>query len=158
MKLSEITNTRQIVLVCGNLSSGKGHFIKQHYANYEHLSVSSIVKTLTNATTRSELGSTAHLDKGILGVLIERIKHFDKIVVDGIRQLSILRGLEDEFRDQIKDIIWLEVPMNKLRARFEMRQAKKDDLPFDQAIKSDQELGIGDVERYIKRNHKVIPY
>lgn len=157
MKLNEITN-HEIILLCGNLSSGKGHYIRQNYPDYKQISVSSVVKTLTNMKTRSELSTTAHLDMGILKVLIEQIKHHPKVVVDGIRQLSILNGLQKEFGDQIKEVIWLEVPMHELKRRFEARQARKDDLPFEQAIKSDQDLGISDVERYIKKNHKVIPY
>lgn len=158
MKLTEILNSKQIVLVCGNLASGKGHYAATYFPNYNIISVSSIVKSLTKFKTRSELSTTKSLDHQIADELINTIEPLDKVVIDGIRQLSILKRLQEHFGSDIKDIIWLDVPEQTLKQRFEKRNSGKDDMSFDEALQSDKELGIGDVEDYIRKNHRVIPY
>lgn len=160
MKITELFMNKNIVLVCGNIASGKGHFIKSQYPTYEAISVSSCVKELSGFKTRSQLGTTKDLDNVIANLLIERIMNTqnDNVIVDGVRQITILNKLQRYFKDQIKDIIWLHVPEETLRQRFEARNSGKDDMSFDKAMQSDRDLGIGDVENYIKTNHKVVPY
>jgi len=158
MKLYEIAVEREIILVCGNLCSGKGHYCENKYPEFHKIVVSDIVKSIIHSSGRNELSKTKHLDQTILQILIQQITFYEKVVVDGIRQMSILKGLEDEFGRDIKDIIWLEVPENLRRARFQQRDSIKDDLDFDTAMQTDKNLGIEDVENYVKGKHRVEHY
>jgi predicted kinase len=155
MKLNEIATQKEIVLVCGNLCSGKGIYCQQKYPDYKHIVVSTIVKKLTGMQTRSELSTTEDLDREIVHALINEIGQYDKVIIDGIRQPSILHALESHFGDQIKDVVWLDVPEEKRRTYFKTRASAKDDLDFDTAHQTDKNLGIEDVEHYIRNNHRV---
>jgi len=163
MKLNEIvdvnlTTGKSIILVSGNICSGKGTFCAKQFPGYQILGVSSIVKELSGFNKRSELGTTANLDSKIVARIIEEITKSsrDKIVVEGIRQLSIMEGLEAHFGDQIKDVIWLDVPHEVLKSRFEHRNAGKDDMDFEKSMQIDKNLGIDDVESYIRTHHRVV--
>lgn len=160
MKLQELADQKEIVIVCGNFSSGKGHYIQQHYpdSEYMHIGVSAIVKTLSGFKTRSELGTTANLDSVITQKIFEYIDKHKRVVIDGIRQPQILQAIVNRYGSQVKDIIWLDVPEQERRERFEKRASKKDDMSFDKSIQSDKELGIDDVEAYIRKHGRVIPY
>lgn len=157
MELNEIASTREIILVCGNIACGKGTYCQTKYAGYAHITVSDIVKRLSNQTERSELGKTAHLDNAIVEALIQQIDQYNKVVVDGIRQVSILYELEQYYESEIKKIVWLDVPRDVCEQRFASRQDKKDNLDYDAATKSDEQLGINSVERYIRAQHEVEP-
>jgi predicted kinase len=154
MKLTDIK--RQIVIVCGKLCSGKGHFCSTAFPNYHHISVSSVVKGLAKTAVRSELGQTSHLDQQIADELIKEIKKYPNVIVDGIRQKSIIERLQQEFGRQIVDTIWLEVPEDTLRARFNKRVDAKDDLGFERALASDAALGLTDVEQLVKRTGRIV--
>lgn len=158
MKLQELADQREIVIVCGNFSSGKGYYIQQHYpdSEYMHIEVSSIVKALSGFKTRSELGTTANLDNAIIEKIFEYIDKHKKVVIDGIRQPQILNAIVKKYGSQVKDIIWLDVPENVRRERFDKRASKKDDMSFDKSVQSDKELGIDGVENYIRKNGRVI--
>lgn len=155
MKLSEIQD-REIVLVSGNLCSGKGTYCKTHYPNFYHITISDIVRSLISGTTRSAFATTKHLDKNIIELLIREIYQHNKVVVDGIRQISIIKALQQTFGDQIKDIIWLDVPDDIARDRFMKRASTKDDQTYDESRAGDKNLGIEDVENYIRANHRVV--
>lgn len=157
MKLNEIVNSpKEIILISGNICSGKGTYCAQQYPGYKVIGVSSVVKQMSGFQKRSELGTTKNLGNVIANHIIEEILNSDKIVVDGIRQLSIMEKLQRYFKDQIKDVIWLDVPHEELKSRFEKRAAGKDDMNFETSIQSDKDLGIGDVENYIRSNHRVV--
>lgn len=161
MKLIEIMEkpfAREIVLVCGNLCSGKGHYCATYFPKYHKIEVSSVVKSLIKSEKRSDLSTTKHLDQQIVGIINRQIEHYEKVVVDGIRQMSILKGIQQEWGSFIKDIIWLDVPQEILKSRFEKRNAGKDDMSFDKALQSDKALGVGEVEDYIRNHHRSIPY
>lgn len=158
MKLYEVKSKRNIILVCGNIACGKGTYCKTKYPGYVHIPVSDVVKTLSKHSERSELGKTAHLDNLIVKELITQINQYDHVVVDGIRQLSILRGLERQYGTQINKIVWLDVPEDIRRTRFAQRGDTKDNLDYDAALDSDRNLGIDQVEEYIRGKHHVEPY
>ncbi len=154
------TNPKHIILVCGNLASGKGHYAKTYFPDAEVIGVSSVVKELTNFRKRSELSTTANLDNVIANLLIERILNSPKeqVVIDGIRQPSIMEKLQRYFKDQIKDIIWLDVDEKDRRKRFEKRDSGKDDMSFDKSVQTDKDLGIDEIEAYARKHGRVIPY
>lgn len=160
MKLDDLFMIKNIVIVCGSLASGKGHFIRSRYPDYTAIEVSSVVKEISGFKTRSQLGTTKDLDNVIANHLIEKVMNCDNdnVIIDGVRQVTILHKLERYFKDSVKDVIWLDVPEHVRRQRFETRQNKKDDMTFDQSVESDRKLGIDDVEQYIRANHKVVPY
>lgn len=154
MKLTDIK--KQIILVCGKICSGKGYYCKNTYPDYRQITVSDVVRSIAKTNIRSELGQTKNLDQLIADAIIEEINKHDKVIVDGIRQISIMKRLQQEFGNQIVDIIWLDVPEETLRTRFNTRNAAKDDMDFDKAIASDNELGLSDVEQYVRSSGKVI--
>jgi predicted kinase len=158
MKLNEILENQEIIIVCGNLCSGKGHFIKEHYSDYLNVSVSQIVKKLSGFDKRSDLTTTAKLDNEIIHHLIKEIDDNPKVIVDGIRQLSILFALEKHYGSKIKDVIWLDVPEKVRRERFSKRKAGKDDQDFEKATQGDLALGIDDVETHIRGHYNVVLY
>jgi predicted kinase len=156
MKLKDLN--RQIVIVCGKLCSGKGHYCASIYPDYHQVTVSSVVKSLANVKTRSEMGQTQHLDQQIADALIGEINKHNKVIVDGIRQPSIIHRLQQEYGSQIKDIIWLDVPEETLRTRFNRRAATKDDMDFDRALDSDVKLGLNDTEQHIRKVGRVVQH
>ncbi len=159
MLLTEITQQHEIILVCGNLCSGKGHFCQAKYPDFYRIEISSVVKSLSKATDRLDLSQTAYLDIKIIERLIELISAHNKVIVDGIRQPSILQALERHYGDQIKDVIWLDVPEDIRRKRYEERASDKDKRQtFDQAMQGDIGLGIDKLEQYIKQKHRTLPY
>lgn len=155
MKLYEVVQKRDIVLVCGNIACGKGTYCTTKYPGFVHIPVSDVVKDISKQTKRSELVKTGYLDTKIIAELINRISQHNKVVVDGIRQLSILHALENHFGQQIKRVVWLDVPEEERRKRFAGRKDKKDNLDYDAAMTSDRGLGIDQVEDYIRDKHHV---
>lgn len=156
MKLSDLRPERDIILVSGRLCSGKGHYCTTNYPDHFHLPVSSVVKQLANTQVRSELAKTADMDHLIIQELIHQIEAHPKIVIDGIRQPSIVQALQDKFGSQVRDVIWLDVPEDVRRQRFLDRKATKDDKSFDDASSGDALLGIGDVEQFMRTNGRVV--
>lgn len=154
MKLTDLQ--RKIIIVCGKICSGKGYYCANKFPDYHQVTVSDVVKRIAKTDVRSELGKTADMDQLIADALIEEIKKHNKVIVDGARQISIIKRLQQAFGSQIEDIIWLDVPEETLRTRFTQRQAKKDDITFDDAVSSDNKLGLGDVEQYIRQSGRVI--
>jgi dephospho-CoA kinase len=150
--------TKQIIIVCGSLCSGKGYFCKKYFPEYQHICISDIVKQLTNMQTRSELATTKHFDKSIADTLILQITNSDhsKIIIDGIRQLYILQSIEHAFGTNVKEIIWLNTKNDVRRERFEKRKSEKDDQTYEQATAGDVQLGIQQVENYIRHNFRVV--
>ena len=159
MKLIQVIeqiNQKQIILVSGKIASGKGYFISKKYPKYNVIVVSDIVKQLVGSSNRSKLTNTQSLDKQISDSLISKIKPLDKVVVDGIRQLSIIKAIVNKFGEQSVNLIWLDVPNSILKQRFDNRDDAKDDLTFNQALKKDEQLGLNQVEQYIRANGIVI--
>ena len=153
MKLNEVT--REIILVSGRLCSGKGHYCAQAFPGYHIITVSSVVKSLINSDKRSDTERTAHLDQQIVEQLIREVSKHNKVVIEGVRQPSIVKGLQDHFGPQIIDMVWLDVPEDVRRERFERRARSGDDQPFNQAGLGDENLGIGDVERIFRATGRV---
>jgi len=84
-------DTPKITLLFGKICSGKSTYADAlcYVTKAKRITVSDIVKRLSGMTSRSQLSTTADLDKGIAIELCKEIKRYDKVVVDGIRQYSI---------------------------------------------------------------------
>lgn len=158
MKLLELTQP-EIILVCGNLCSGKGTYCNT-LKGYTHVATSDVVKQISGYSARSDLHKTADLDTQIADQLIDIIEHNKPIVVDGIRQMSIMQRIIDHFGEPNVKLVWLEVPLDTLKQRYQSRQHAKDDQDFDTAFNRDKTLGIGDVETFIKtqRNSSIVDH
>jgi len=100
--------------------------------------VSAIVKSVIadNAATRDQLQDTMHLDHLIAEHIIQHIDLLDRvsgleIIVDGIRQVSIVNKVLEEYPDA--ELVWLEVPEEERKRRYESRKDMKDVEPFEVA-------------------------
>lgn len=147
-----------ILLVFGKLCSGKGTLSKS-LINRTHIVTSDIVSKVCRSTIRSEMQDTKQLDNLISHGIIDAINNarskktsHDKIVVDGIRQLSIVKSLVDFYgADQI-DMVYLNVPEAELKRRFVDRKDRKDNLSFEELLKRDDELGFSELEPWLLTN------
>jgi hypothetical protein len=83
----------------------------------------------------------------------------DYIIVDGIRQLSILTQLESflqrVYPNWTIQYKWLDVDREERKRRFDARKDPKDTLTFEQAEKRDSELGLSDLFRILKEQNKI---
>lgn len=147
MQLGEI-HDKPIVLVLGKMCTGKGVYCEKAFPGMHKIVVSDIVKSFSGAKTRSQLTRTKHLDQIIADEIIRQIHDHERVVVDGIRQKSIIQRIVDEFGEDNIDVIWLQTSEDEMRRRYYRRGSKKDDQPFETALAKDEELGLGDVERW----------
>ena len=150
--------TNQIVLLFGKICSGKSTYADAlcYVTKAKRITVSDIVKRVSGKVSRSELQNTAHMDLNICEELASEIKKYDKVVVDGIRQYSIVVGLAAEFGLENLDLIWLEVPDEIRRYRFTDRAIAKDDISFEEADARDEKLGLLELQDKLKDSYIVI--
>jgi len=135
----------QIILVFGRICSGKSTFQSQAY----RVVVSNIVRKLINSNDRNQLQNTQHLDEQIAQRILGRIESYQmliendaikthNIIIDGIRQPSIVRRVLEQY-PQAK-LVWLDVPADIRKKRYDLRCAEKDVEPFDVADNKPIEL------------------
>ena len=133
----------KITLLFGRICSGKSS-----YRATEHLpriQVSNLVRSLIadSAATRDQLQNTLYLDRLITERILQCIDIYDSaygldIIVDGIRQVSIVEKVLEKYPDA--ELVWLEVPDEERRRRYESRGDAKDVEPFDIADNKTIEL------------------
>lgn len=109
----------------------------------ERIVVSDIVRGIIKSSSREELQNTMHLDLSITAGIIEQIgglfkKEVSEIVVDGIRQVSIVELVLAHFPDA--ELVWLEVPVEERKRRYENRKDTKDVELFEIADNKPIEL------------------
>lgn len=128
----------KLTLLVGRICSGKSSY-KPDACRVE---VSGIVKDIIKSSDRSELQNTIHLAKRIstaIDMVIDTAQHmFDDIVVDGIRQPEIVEDLM--LSHPYADIVWLEVPEEERKRRYESRKDSKDTEAFEVADNKPIEL------------------
>jgi len=128
----------EVILVFGRICSGKSSF----QVNAHRIVVSDIVRKLINSNDRSQLQNTQHLDEQIAEEILRQMESFDylmshdllkvhNIVIDGIRQSSIVEYILEKFPEA--HLVWLDVPEETRRRRYETRNADKDTESFDVA-------------------------
>ena len=98
--------------------------------------VSDIVKNIISSNNRDALQNSLHLDSQIGTTLINNIyiacmANREHIVVDGIRQVSIVDRILDAYPEA--ELVWLEVPAEERKRRYEARKDVKDVEPFEVA-------------------------
>jgi len=89
-----------------------------------------------HAATRDQLQNTMHLDNLIANSIIQSIDIYEAsygrgVIVDGIRQVSIVEKVLEKYPDA--ELVWLEVPEEERRRRYESRKDIKDVESFDVA-------------------------
>ena len=108
------------------------------------LVVSDIVKQIVSSSNRDALQNSMHLDNRIAQAIIYHIlglfdhDYPDHIVVDGIRQVSIVDRVLETF--PYAEMIWLEVPVEERKRRYENRKDAKDVQSFEIADNKPIEL------------------
>ena len=150
--------TKRIVLLFGKICSGKSTYADAlcYVTKAKRITVSDIVKRVSGKISRSELQNTAHMDKEIALELIQVISSYDKVVVDGIRQYTIVLELAAEYGIDNLDLIWLEVPDDIRKYRFHDRAVSKDDITFEDADARDEKLGLKELQDKLKDSYITI--
>ena len=146
---------KEIVLVFGRLCSGKGTFCKPYIDDgYHHITTSDIVRRLSGESTRDKLQGTHDLDLAIGDEMVEVISDYDRIIIDGIRQVRIVEKILRAYTD-VK-LVWLEVPISIRQERFLSRGAAKDNQTFEIAEQGDTKLGLDEVEATYKDQCEIV--
>ena len=150
--------TNRIVLLFGKICSGKSTYANalSYITKAKRITVSDIVKRVSGKVSRSELQNTAHMDQDICHELCQEINKYDKVVIDGIRQYTIVLGLAAEYGLENLDLVWLEVPDDVRRYRFHDRAISKDDITFEEAVLRDESLGLNELQDKLKDSYIVI--
>jgi len=130
----------KVTLLFGRICSGKGSYLKDVDKRFV---VSDIVKNIISSSNRDALQNSLHLDSQIGTTLINNIyiasmANREHIVVDGIRQVSIVDRILNAYPDT--ELIWLEVPVEERKRRYESRKDIKDVEPFEIADNKPIEL------------------
>ena len=151
-------STNKIVLLFGKICSGKSTYADAlcYITKAKRITVSDIVKRVSGKISRSELQNTAHMDVEIIKELCAEINKYDKVVIDGIRQYSIVLGLSTEYGLSNIDMIWLEVPDEIRKYRFHDRAISKDDITFEEADARDERLGLKELAESLKKTYTII--
>ncbi len=150
--------TKRITLLFGKICSGKSTYADAlcYVTKAKRITVSDIVKRVSGKISRSELQNTAHMDQDICHELCHEINKYDKVVVDGIRQYTIVTGLVAEYGLENIDLVWLEVPDDVRRYRFYDRAVSKDDITFEEADARDEKLGLKELQNNLKNSYIII--
>lgn len=162
MTTNVIPMDKRITMLFGPICSGKTTWSNirlqachEKYIDVSYIKVSDIVKNLSKAQTRSELQDTGDLEQQIASALIEEITiqftDVEEVIVDGVRQLGILKSIIDEFALQSYiDLVWLEESKEELKRRFDERSQPRDlDLTFEEAYERDMELGLDKLKTFL---------
>lgn len=125
----EQSSTNKITLLFGRICSGKSSYMPDSY----RISVSNLVRGILNTADRANLQNSQHLDQEIADSLLMTMFHvceqYPHVIVDGIRQVSIVNRVLEEFPDA--ELVWLEVPTKERKRRYEHRKDTKDVEPFE---------------------------
>ena len=144
----------KLTLLFGRICSGKTSFYKDSY----RIVVSNLVRAIINSSSREELQNTMHLDykiaESILMTINSTINEHSHIVVDGIRQASIVHEILKHYPDA--ELVWLEVPVEERKKRYESRKDAKDVEAFDIADNKPIELSCQEIFTIFKERIKVI--
>lgn len=94
--------------------------------------VSQLVGSLVRSNSRSDMQDTLHFDHILADLIVKRVgtlvnmNLWSNVIVDGIRQLSIVEKVVEIYPEA--QLIWLEVPVEERKRRYENRKDGKDSL------------------------------
>lgn len=146
----------EVVYIIGPLCSGKTTYANELKAKgYELIEIGAIVRNITKTVYRTHNSDLAE-EIGIR--LVEKIttavEQNQRVAVVGLRQRSLLNEALSCAPYSHTRIVWLEAPYEVLKARFDQRNEKKDlQMTFEEAYKFDQQLGLEDLEGYLKKSN-----
>lgn len=122
--------------------------------------VSDIVRSIVKSGDRKVLQNTIHLNEIITNYIFAYLYEYFKnkeiphIVVDGIRQVEIVERILESY--PYAELIWLEVPTEERKRRYEARGDSKDKEPFDIADNKPIELECQKIYSNLKHKLKII--
>lgn len=119
-------------MVFGRICSGKSQYRIKDKVGRTY--VSHIVRALVESSDRDKLQNSMHLDDQIAEKILEGpklMKDTSEIIIDGIRQVSIVNKVLEAYPDA--ELVWLEVPVEERKRRYEARGAIKDVESFELA-------------------------
>jgi hypothetical protein len=141
----------KLTLLFGRICSGK----TSYYPDSSRIVVSNIVKAIVNSSNREDLQNTMYLDATIAREILRNIDHArDHVVIDGIRQPSIVSSILEYYPDA--ELVWLEVPTEERKRRYESRRDIKDVESFDVADNKPIELECQKIYSIFKERLKII--
>ena len=144
----------KLTLLFGRICSGK----TSYYPNAYRVVVSNLVRSIVDSTSREELQNTMHLDQKIANSILNTLDYIvdehPHVVVDGIRQASIVHEVLKHYPDA--ELVWLEVPVEERKRRYESRKDRKDVEPFDVADNKPIELSCQEIFSIFKEQLRII--
>ena len=144
----------KLTLLFGRICSGKSSLYKDSY----RIIVSNLVRGIINSASREDLQNTMHLDDTIAEAIIMSIDYVidenPHVVVDGIRQASIVEKVLQHYPNA--ELVWLEVPVEERKRRYEARKDAKDVEAFEIADNKPIELSCQDIYRIFKEQLRTI--
>lgn len=148
-----------ITLLFGRICSGKSSYRADELV--PRVVVSTLVRSVIAdfAATRDQLQDTMHLDNVIADKILQCVDIYDMsygrgVIVDGIRQVSIVEKVLEKYPDA--ELVWLEVSEEERRRRYESRGDAKDVEPFDIADNKTIELECQKIFSTFKDKIKII--
>ena len=129
----------KITMVFGRICSGKSEYRIKDKVGRTY--VSNIVRALVESSDRDKLQNSMHLDDQIAEKILEGPKLMEdtsEIIIDGIRQVSIVEKILEVYPDA--ELVWLEVPTEERKRRYESRKHVKDVELFEVADNKPIEL------------------
>jgi len=157
-RMEKETKTK-VTLLFGRICSGKSSYRSDELI--PRIQVSTLVRSVIAdfAATRDQLQDTMHLDNLIANSIIQNVDIYEAsygrgVIVDGIRQVSIVEKVLEKYPDAI--LVWLEVPEEERRRRYEARKDIKDVEPFEVADNKAIELECQKIFSTFKDHLKII--
>lgn len=144
----------KLTLLFGRICSGKSSLYKDSY----RIIVSNLVRGIINSASREDLQNTMHLDNKIAEAIITTIDYaideHPHVVVDGIRQASIVEKVLQHYPNA--ELVWLEVPVEERKRRYEARKDAKDVEAFEIADNKPIELECQNIFSIFKEQLRII--
>ena len=144
----------KLTLLFGRICSGKSSLYKDSY----RIIVSNLVRGIINSASREDLQNTMHLDDKIAEAIISTIDYtideHPHVVVDGIRQASIVEKVLQHYPNA--ELVWLEVPVQERKRRYEARKDAKDVEAFEIADNKPIELECQNIFSIFKEQLRII--
>ena len=144
----------KLTLLFGRICSGKSSLYKDSY----RIVASNLVRGIVNSASREDLQNTMHLDDTIAEAIIMSIDYVidenPHVVVDGIRQASIVEKVLQHYPNA--ELVWLEVPVEERKRRYEARKDVKDVEAFEIADNKPIELECQNIYRIFEKQLRII--
>ncbi len=150
----------KVTLLFGRICSGKSSYKPNAYKVGVSQLVRAVIADYAPTATREQLQDTMHLDKKIAESILmvtdyatQLYKH-PEVVIDGIRQVSIVEMILVKYPDAT--LVWLEVPTEERKRRYESRGDAKDVEPFEVADTKPIEIECQRIYSIFKDKIKII--